>query len=399
MSASNIPSASEQKLDTLITLISKLFAQPNNPAIPMKPVPDEDMPALEPLDEKKTEKTARPTTPVSILKSPTTTESMTSSADNSNRSHFRPGNPPPYNGTINEVDAWIFDIEAFFMAANIKEEYQKIHTAVLALQDKPKEYFRYWVKNRGGDYPKDWAEMKQMLVKQYQPVSEMELARIQLDKLRRGRGGDLIKNIEEYIRQFQSLSTRITDTSTADRIHKFLNGLDHKEIHSLIRRAMSAFTPSRTQPEFTVDDAIMIAQREVTTMRGLPEYRVSNGNNNGGTGQTYNNYRNRFQRHRVSFQDQSAPATNNSTVHQTVHANPMITAFQQWLTEQGADAKQGSSADTEADINAIASRNNARPVRSKLTDGERVELMKIGGCFYCRQPGHMASQCPHRPKN
>jgi len=34
----------------------------------------------------------------------------------------------------------------------------------------------------------------------------------------------------------------------------------------------------------------------------------------------------------------------------------------------------------------------------KLTANERTELARIGGCFYCRQRGHMASQCPnHRP--
>jgi len=35
---------------------------------------------------------------------------------------------------------------------------------------------------------------------------------------------------------------------------------------------------------------------------------------------------------------------------------------------------------------------------AKLTAYERTELACIGGCFYCRQCGHMASQCPnHRP--
>jgi len=32
----------------------------------------------------------------------------------------------------------------------------------------------------------------------------------------------------------------------------------------------------------------------------------------------------------------------------------------------------------------------------KLTADERTELARIGGCFYCHQRGHMASQCPNR---
>ena len=33
---------------------------------------------------------------------------------------------------------------------------------------------------------------------------------------------------------------------------------------------------------------------------------------------------------------------------------------------------------------------------TKLTPETRAELSRIGACFYCRKPGHMASQCPRR---
>ena len=33
---------------------------------------------------------------------------------------------------------------------------------------------------------------------------------------------------------------------------------------------------------------------------------------------------------------------------------------------------------------------------TKLTPETRAELSRIGVCFYCREPGHMASQCPRR---
>ena len=33
---------------------------------------------------------------------------------------------------------------------------------------------------------------------------------------------------------------------------------------------------------------------------------------------------------------------------------------------------------------------------TKLTPETRAELARIGACFYCREPGHMASQCPRR---
>ena len=33
----------------------------------------------------------------------------------------------------------------------------------------------------------------------------------------------------------------------------------------------------------------------------------------------------------------------------------------------------------------------------RLTDAERDKLRAAGACFYCRKPGHMASECPVRP--
>ena len=33
---------------------------------------------------------------------------------------------------------------------------------------------------------------------------------------------------------------------------------------------------------------------------------------------------------------------------------------------------------------------------TKLTPETRAELSRIGACFYCREPGHMANQCPRR---
>ena len=36
--------------------------------------------------------------------------------------------------------------------------------------------------------------------------------------------------------------------------------------------------------------------------------------------------------------------------------------------------------------------------REKLTPELKEELIKQGRCFYCRNPGHLAINCPTRPK-
>ena len=37
--------------------------------------------------------------------------------------------------------------------------------------------------------------------------------------------------------------------------------------------------------------------------------------------------------------------------------------------------------------------------RSKLSRAERTRLLKAGGCFYCRKPGHFKANCPSRPSS
>ena len=37
--------------------------------------------------------------------------------------------------------------------------------------------------------------------------------------------------------------------------------------------------------------------------------------------------------------------------------------------------------------------------RVSLTQMERERLVRIGGCFYCRQVGHMINACPNRGEN
>ena len=42
--------------------------------------------------------------------------------------------------------------------------------------------------------------------------------------------------------------------------------------------------------------------------------------------------------------------------------------------------------------------HESRP-RKPITDEERADLAAKGGCFYCRQLGHVVVDCPLRPKN
>jgi hypothetical protein len=70
-------------------------------------------------------------------------------------------------------------------------------------------------------------------------------------------------------------------------------------------------------------------------------------------------------------------------------------------------APAGTPASTTTASSAPASTSQARgttPVKvemarqfTRLTPEERAQLQRTGACFYCRERGHMASQCPRHP--
>ena len=70
----------------------------------------------------------------------------------------------------------------------------------------------------------------------------------------------------------------------------------------------------------------------------------------------------------------------------TVINNPM---FNVQTTPTGSTTASSSRATTPVKVEAACQ-------YTKLTPEARAELARIGACFYCREPGHMASQCPCR---
>jgi len=72
-------------------------------------------------------------------------------------------------------------------------------------------------------------------------------------------------------------------------------------------------------------------------------------------------------------------------VPRTIINNPVINVANPTASRDSTPARGSSS----TPIKVEAARQYTR-----LTPAEREELRRTGGCFRCRQKGHMASQCP-----
>jgi hypothetical protein len=183
--------------------------------------------------------------------------------------------------------------------------------------------------------------LKAKLRERFNPVPVATSARMSLDRLRQN------TSVLNYNHQFTTLLA-LTDMATADRIHRYTQGLKPDVQREVIR----------SQPE-TLADAMNTALLNDSLL---------------------------FSSHhswaRAPFQPtNNAPRTSASTGGGSA---PMQ------LGHMGAACPDGDvQGPSEGQLNAAL-----QPPLHKLADAERARLQREGGCFRCRKGGHISRDCP-----
>ena len=88
---------------------------------------------------------------------------------------------------------------------------------------------------------------------------------------------------------------------------------------------------------------------------------------------------------------QHAMGRNPYNVKETILKNLQKTAPTKFWKAKGPNAMKVDKAETEA---MKANTTQRKP----LTDEQRQALRTLGACFYCRNTGHLARECPEKPK-
>jgi hypothetical protein len=213
----------------------------------------------------------------------------------------------------------------------------------------------------------DWAELKTVMAKQFQPVAQAELARNKLDNLSQ-RGA-----VTEYCSLFRDAILPIVGMSVDEQLHAFQRGL-----HFRIREKLEE---QSTKPA-TLDDAmtrvVLIEERRKNFMRSVSRSPY----------QPFNSYRSSAPQHDAAAAAASPTAMDLSFMQQQDDCD----YFQLW--------SDPTTAAPAAALNAITAFVPHRPTNRaplvKLTDEERQKLMSENRCFRCRQTGHRAFDCPKR---
>lgn len=246
-----------------------------------------------------------------------------------------------------DVESWLYVAEKAFIANNVARDADRISHATALLEKHALAWWRYQeeqVRIGGPALPNTWAAFVAALTKRFKPLNDARIARDRLLTLAQ------TGSVSQYAALMQQLLIKCPDVSLEERRHRFINGLK-----PVIRKELLLREPA------DLDTAMEMAQR----LDGI-HYQFSS--------------------RLPAAAGQSGPT-------------PM---------EIGATYDEDENDDCEAE-NLAAVRTppprrqpaGTRPTASapaktlnKLTPAERRQCMERGVCFRCRQPGHLALDCP-----
>lgn len=241
-----------------------------------------------------------------------------------------------FEGKKDTLATWIFGTEQDFEALNRVNDHDKMVYAVTLLEGAALQWFQNLVQL--GMRPVTWEAFKTAAEGQFCAEDEQVRLRDELAALRQT--GTVQKYCDDFMHVF--LRVRNMDECTAKQL--FCLGLNAR-----LRAEVRIRKPAVLQ------DAIRLAQSFQDVFSDVEPMRKQ-------------------------YSGQAAAAATFQRPQETRAVGAM---------RQGTAAAAGASA-TKADLHATA----VLPRPPKLTATEKERLMRIGGCFKCREPGHIAAACP-----
>lgn len=251
--------------------------------------------------------------------------------------------PKVFDGssTPGAVENFVFDCEQYFMGMGTPADKQVILAAGL-LGGGAKSWWRYTCLSRGGDMTLyAWSVFSTELLSRFRAVNSTRHARDQLASIRQD------GSVRTYAQKMQELALQVPGIQDAELVDRFVRGLKPRTRQEVIMREPGNF-----------EEAVKLADRFDSLF--------------GSAGLQSGFSRPTFAHNGVRTVKAQTPIT---------FANPALIR----------SANPGGSGPVPMEIDAL------RRKPTPLTQTERARLVKIGGCFYCRQPGHLIAECPTKP--
>ncbi|KAL0439547.1 UNVERIFIED_CONTAM: hypothetical protein Slati_2437700 [Sesamum latifolium] len=196
-----------------------------------------------------------------------------------------------YNGArdAKEVENFLFDIEQYFLAANVEDETRKVSTATMYLTGDAKLWWRTkYAEIQANQVRLDtWALLREAIREQFFPENVDYNARRALRKLEHS------GSVRDYVKSFSTLMLDIRDMSEKDKLFTFMEGLKPWARLELQRQRVTDLGSAMAAAEHLIDFASKTRKDRQTTSSpaqnktgGAKSFR-SNSNRGGGDRKPY----------------------------------------------------------------------------------------------------------------
>jgi hypothetical protein len=249
--------------------------------------------------------------------------------------------PEKYDGSSQPgaAENFLFRCEQYFLRMDTPADKQVLFAAGLLI-DGAASWWRFSCMSHDSDSQAslyDWDEFRALLLTRFQAVNSARHTRDQLANLVQS------GSVRAYATKMQELAMQIPDIKEGELKDCFIRGLKRRTQEQVVM-----------QDPDTFEKAVKLADR-YDSLWGSANLFFNTRRTPSGTWAT----------------SATPPPTPNP------------------FSSRGANL--GSSHPTPMEIDAL----QRKP--TPLTQTERAHLIKIGGCFYCRQTGHMIGDCPNKP--
>jgi hypothetical protein len=248
--------------------------------------------------------------------------------------------PDKYDGSSQSgaVENFIFRCEQYFRGMRTPDD-RKVYFAAGLLTQSAASWWRFTCMSHGGDDTLyEWDVFSAQLLTRFRAVNSSRHARDQLANLVQ------TGSVRAYATKMQELAMQIPDIGEGELKDRFIRGLKRRTQEAVVMREPCTF-----------EEAVQLADRYDSLW---------------GSSNLFANQPRR-----------TAAGQWTSTAKQPISTNPIPSRYPAGT----------SSEPVPMEIDALRRRN------SPLTPTERARLVKLGGCFYCRQLGHMIAECPNKP--
>ena len=253
---------------------------------------------------------------------------------------LKPKQPEKYNGTrdFQRIDNWLASMDSYFAITDAQPPliYHYLNTV---LTDEAATWFRY---TYGKVNPSTitWATVRAAILDYFVRPNHMRRLRDQWADARQ------TGSVTEYHTYLARIAMQLNNISEEEFLDKFIRGLKPN---------------TRTELEFRDPKTIAEAVKWADTFDA------------------------RYYRKRDN-QRYYGSSSSTSTYYNDTRGEPMQ-----------IDVLQTTSDETSTPIQIDALKTKSSPTKlTKLTDEERTHLQRLGACFKCRKPGHMARECPSK---